>query len=412
MTEPSFLTEDGTWPLGNDHNYARIGTEMIKYKGITDKPPYTLQNVTRGDASKAVAHKAGDELAKLQMNCYHGYVPDMKLLLDYAEYYANLMHRNEMDSIDFDGLESVLYQNHGYYGVRVFMRRLFETYAKLTGGKYPHVTGSNVFSGAWEYMDACNVGGGNNMFDPVGNRWGIEGKDMRNAFSSSYYPATFGIQGWRSDWSVSDAENLQAKAIGWDATYALSTSQNEIERSGEKDAIIKTFRAWQNARAASAFTKDQKKRLQDSGLKFHLDQTGDNAFVLYPVKEIKIADSAGNEAKSLAIANPYGAQPLQFALRMGDAAKSCVIALSGGSQIKCNERMRNGQYIICKGDKACLADSNRKKIAELALDAADLPPGESRIGVQFPAEDEKAKVPFDLTVWVLGKGEGVGKRGL
>ena len=142
-----------------------------------------------------------------------------------------------------------------------------------------------------------------------------------------------------------------------------------------------------------------------------MDQTGDNAFVLYPVKEIKIANSAGNEAKSLAIANPYGAQPLQFALRMGGAAKSCVIALSGGSQIKCNERLRNGQYIICKGDKACLADSNRKKIAELALDAADLPPGESRIGVQFPAEDEKAKVPFDLTVWVLGKGEGVGKRG-
>ena len=120
VTDPSFLTENGTWPLGNDYNYPRIGTEMMRYKGISDKPPYTLQNVTRGHASKAVAHKAGDEVAKLQMNCYNGFVPDMKLMLDYADYYANLMHRNGMDSIDFDGLESTLYQNHGYYGVRVF----------------------------------------------------------------------------------------------------------------------------------------------------------------------------------------------------------------------------------------------------------------------------------------------------
>ena len=94
VTDPSFLTEDGTWPLGNDHNYARIGAEMIKYKGITDKPPYTLLNVETRPRLEGSAHKAGDELAKLQMNCYHGYVPDMKLLLDYADYYADLMYRN------------------------------------------------------------------------------------------------------------------------------------------------------------------------------------------------------------------------------------------------------------------------------------------------------------------------------
>jgi hypothetical protein len=86
------------------------------------------------------------------LNSYHGYAPDMKLLLDYADYYAHLMYSNRMESIDFDGLESTLYQNHGYYAVRVFMRRLFETYARLTGGKAPRVTGSNVFAGAWEYV--------------------------------------------------------------------------------------------------------------------------------------------------------------------------------------------------------------------------------------------------------------------
>jgi hypothetical protein len=263
------------------------------------------------------------------------------------------------------------------------------------------------------YMDACNVGGGNNMFDPVGNRWGIEGKDVRNAFSNSYYPPTFGIQNWRSDWSVYDAENLQAKALGWDATYALSTSQDAIERTGEKEAILKTFRAWQNARAANDFTKEQKKRLRDSDLKFHLDQTGEDAFVLYPVKEIRFAESTGDEAKPLAIANPYGAQPLQFALRVGGAAKGCAISLPDGGQIKCDKKLANGQFIICKGDLGYVADYNRKKLAELPLDhAAKLPAGESKIDVRLPAEDGKTQVRFEMTVWVLGKGEDVGKRGL
>ena len=74
-------------------------------------------------------------------------------------------------------------------------------------------------------MNACNVGGGDHMFNPVSGRRGIEGKDIGNGFSSSYFPATFGIQGFNSGWSLYDAENLEAKAVGWEATYGLSVSQ-------------------------------------------------------------------------------------------------------------------------------------------------------------------------------------------
>ena len=158
MTDPSFLAEKGTWPWGDGSNYLRIGGEMLRYEGISAAAPWTLKGVKRGHASKAVAHKAGDELVKLQQNCYNGFCPDMTLMPDYADYYADLMARNGMDTINFDGFESTVYMNHGYYGVRVFCRRLFETFAKLTGGKYPRVTGSNVFAGAWEYMNVCDVG--------------------------------------------------------------------------------------------------------------------------------------------------------------------------------------------------------------------------------------------------------------
>ena len=65
--------------------------------------------------------------------------PDMTRLLDYADYYADLMYRNGMDAINFDGFESTVYQNHGYYAVRIFCRRLFETYARLSGGNIQKV---------------------------------------------------------------------------------------------------------------------------------------------------------------------------------------------------------------------------------------------------------------------------------
>ena len=283
VTDPSFLAEKGTWTQGDDSNYLRIGGEMLRYDGISDSAPWTLKGIKRGHASKALAHKAGDEVVKLMQNCYNGFVPDMQRLLDYADYYADLMYRNGMDAIGFDGFESTVYQNHGYYAVRIFCRRLFETYARLTGGKVPRVTGSNVFTGSWEYMNACNVGGGDNMFNASSGRRGIEGKDIGNGFSHSYFPATFGIQNWHSEWSVYDAENLQAKAIGWDATYAFSVSQAVIDRSGERDAIFKAFRAWQAARAAGAFSKALKQRLRDPDYKFHLEQTGDK--VLRPVSD-------------------------------------------------------------------------------------------------------------------------------
>jgi len=406
VTDPSFLAEKGTWPQGDNSNYLQIGGEMLRYDGISETAPWTLIGIKRGHASKAVAHKAGDELVKLQQNCYNGFVPDMKLMLDYAEYYADLMYRNGMDTINFDGFESTVYLNHGYYGVRIFCRRLFETYAKLTGGRFPRVTGSNVFAGSWEYMNVCDVGGGDNMFNAVSGRRAIEGKDIGTGFSSSYFPATFGIQGFNSGWSLYDAENLQAKAVGWDATYALSVSQAALDNCGERDAIFKAFRAWQNARALGVFTKEQKLKLRDPDYKFHLEQTGEKTFTMFPVKETKVSENAGNEAKQFTIANPYDAQSLRFSLRVSGGVNGCVITLPDGTQIKSVAKMEKNQFIICKGNHAYLADSNRKKIAELALTrVATLPVGESKIGVQLPGT---AKLRVDLTVWAFGKGETLG----
>ncbi len=388
VANPSFLAEKGTWHGGPEGSVLRIGKEMLTYTGIEGDQ---LQGVKRGQyGTTAAAHEQNDELVKLQMNCYHGFVPDMTLLGEYADYYAQLMNDGGMEYVDFDGLESTIYQNQGYFAVRTFYRRLFDTYRHLSGGKYLRVMGSCVFPGSWEYMSVCNVGGGNNMFDPVLNRWGIEGKDIRNGFSNSYFPSTFGIQDYHSDWSVYDAENLQAKSIGWGATYMLGLSQEAVERSGEKSAIFTAFRTWEDARGL--FSKSAKARLRDPDFKFHLERDG-KRFNLYPVREIRSSDS------EVVLHNPHENQALEFSLQVLTATDGVTITLPNGSVVKCPQRLEAGQFIIRKGDRTYLADKFRKPIAMLMLGATcSLPKGDSKVQIQTMGR-------FQLTTWIRGIGE-------
>ncbi|HTQ09574.1 MAG TPA: hypothetical protein VMI31_05840 [Fimbriimonadaceae bacterium] len=398
VTDPSFLGEDGTWPMRDGSNTLRIGTELLTYTSIVKNE---LQGVKRGyDGTTAQAHRAGDELDKLQMNCYNGFVPDMRLIPAYADYYAKAMAENGMGYIDFDGLESTLYQNQGYYGVRVFFRRLFDTYAKLSGGKCPRVMGSCVFAGGWDYMSVCNVGGGNNMFDPIFNRWGIEGKDVRYGFSDSYFPPTFGIQDFHSNWTVYDVENLQAKAIGWGATYMLGLSQNVVEKSGEKDAIFKAFRIWGDARESGVFSPAVKNELADLTKKFHLEPTGPRSYRLVPITEVRLSGRAGAPFE---LVNAGADQPLKFSLRIVDAANGLVVSLPGGVTIDCRARADAGDYVMCDGHHAFLADANRREIADLLMSLpVRIPHGKAGISVGLAGSGSTGG-RFDLTVWLAGK---------
>ncbi len=406
VTDPSFLAEDGTWPMRDGSNTLRIGDELLIYAGISDSSPHVLKRVKRGQfGTKPHAHSSGDELSKLQMNCYNGFVPDMEGMLQYADYYANVLAENGMEYIDFDGLESTVYQNHGYFGVRRFFRRLFDTYAAKTGGKALRVMGSNVFSGGWEYMSVCNMGGDNNMFDPVLNRWGIEGKDVRNGFSNSYLPATFGIQNLHRDWSVFDAENLQAKSIGWDATYMLGLSQDTVEHCGEKESIFKAFRTWEVARSLGVFTQSIKNVLKDMSLKFHLERSVGGSFLLTPIKESRGSLTGQGE---MSLANETAGHSLGFSIRFLGPVVSCRINLPGRKSVVCNRAIEAGQFVYSYGDHVYLADKNRQVVAELSVGrAAIAPAGKSKIEVNaVPQAPSLAKM--DVVVWVEGKPVRIG----
>lgn len=409
VNDPSFLAERGTWHGGDGSNFLRIGGEMLRYESLSESAPWTLRGVRRAQSgSKAAAHRAGEELVKLQQNCYHGFAPDMELMLDYADYYADLMARNAMDSIGFDGYESLTYQNHGYYAFKAFNRRLCEAYHKLTG-RWPRITGSNVFAGCWEFMNQCNVGGGGNMFHPDSGQWAIEGKDIRNGFGNSYFPPTFGIQSWRKD--IYDAETLMSMATAWDGTFALNVDAAAIEATPDKDAIFKAFNAWMEARGGQLFTKAQKEMMKDPAFKYHLERTGEGSFLLYKVVPFHEGFDSTPNPTDVTVANAGGEQPFQFMVQPDCDADGADITLPDGSVLRVDRKLERLQFIVCQGSYAYLAAPNKSKIADLTLEKpAHLPAGGGKISVKFRMADPRAKIRFGFWSWTLGQGEKVGKQ--
>ncbi|MGY0036418.1 hypothetical protein [Pedobacter sp. NJ-S-72] len=394
---------------GNHTNVLKIGKELIEYNGITETKPYTFLHVKRGfHGTTRGSFAAGTTIVKLQPNCYRGFAPDMNLQEVYADYYGKWLTDGGMDYIDFDGLESCIYQGQGQYSFKRFFGKLFESYKK-NGGKYLRVMGSAVNEGSWHYMSVCNVGGGDHMFSPVLNKWGIEGKDMRDVFQSSYLPATFGIIDLSSDWTMYDAENLQAKSIGWDATYMLGLSERGVENCSEKDVIFKAYHTWENLRNEMNFSKALKEKLKDLNYKFHLEQTGKKSFLLYPVRENRYSNQPYlPEGKSYQLKNEFEGQPLEFALRVyaekNQQANGIKITLQNGKQFLINRKLSDGEFIIYKNNSLYVGDKFREKLEEISSERnLMLPEGQSEISVAALHEGNE-KIKLELVVNTIGKG--------
>lgn len=409
VTDPSYLGERGTVAEG-DMNVLRIGEELLTYEDINKVAPWRLSGVRRNQfGTTASPHKAGDELVKLHLNCYHGFCPDMQLMLDYADYYAKFMAENGLEYMDFDGQESTYYPGHGEYGARVFFSRFFGTYEKLTGGKAPHIMGAGV---CWPFSTVCNVGGDPNMFDPVTSRFFTEGKDCRQGFSNNYFPPTFGIEHFQRSWAILDIENLQAKAIGWDATYMLGISEDVVENYGEKEDFFRAFRAWEDAREAGWFTKAQKERLRDPALKFHLEPSGNGSYVLSPVREMALSADADGKAHELSCGNPNWAQALQLDLTIAEphgkavAVEGVSITLPDGTALRSDRDFRTGEFIIVKGDRAYVADASRRKLADISMPhPVTLPAGESKFTLNCSGFQPGGQPKFMVTVRSVCRGE-------
>ncbi len=289
--DPAYLNEVASWEAHSPNlNIIKIGKELIHYLGVSDTPPYTLKNVTRGYwQTKKANHQAGDTLYKLQVTLDYGYeglIPNIYLQDKIAEYYADVSRINGIRFIDLDGQEFLFNNGHGYYAVKRFFRKMFER-ASAYNIPYVRISGATLSEGSWHYQSVWNVGGGKNMYDLKTDQWGSatsEGKDLRDVAFSNYFPATFGGNfGIDSSSTPEEYEHIEAISVGVGVTYLMPLNQKSVENCPRKYEIFDAIRTWENARAANAFPHKIKRELANPETNWHLEQIDKDNWKLYPV---------------------------------------------------------------------------------------------------------------------------------
>lgn len=290
--DPKHLEEIASWEGHfKDLNMVKIGRELIYYLGVSDHPPYRLLNVKRGYWKTVPSgHNAGDTIYKLQVTVNYGYdgvIPNMQLQDEIAKYYADVCYINGLAYYDFDGQEFLFNNGHGYYSAKRFFRKMFER-AKELGVPYIRFTGATLSEGSWHYQSIWNVGGGKNLYDVDTREWGSttsQGKDLRDVTYSNYFPVGMGANfPINSHSTVEQYEHIQAVSVGVGTTYSLQLKQKDVESCPQKEAIFSVIRTWENARAANAFSRSLKKQLADPANSWRLEQTDNNNWKLYPMR--------------------------------------------------------------------------------------------------------------------------------
>ncbi len=292
VDDPKYLDEIASWEGHcKSLNMVKIGKELIHYLGVSKEKPYRLLNVKRGYwKTIPTAHRAGDPVYKLQVTVNYGYdgiIPNLLLQDKIAEYYADVCRINGLAYYDFDGQEFLFDSGHGYYSAKRFFRKMFERAAAI-GVPYIRFTGATLSEGSWHYQSIWNVGGGKNLYDPDAREWGSttsQGKDLKDVTWSNFFPVGMGGNfPITANSTVEQYEHIQAVSVGVGATYSLKLSQKDVESCPQKDAIFKTIRTWEDARAANAFPRWLKKKLADSSRSWKLEAGNDkNTWLLYPV---------------------------------------------------------------------------------------------------------------------------------
>ncbi|MNT46126.1 hypothetical protein D3C72_1827510 [compost metagenome] len=84
---------------------------------------------------------------------------------------------------------------------------------------------------------------------------------------------------------VEDYEHVQAISVGVGTTYSLTLNQKDVESCPQKEAIFKTIRTWEEARAANAFPRWIKKELANPALSFRLESIDADHWKLYKLNK-------------------------------------------------------------------------------------------------------------------------------
>ena len=318
LTIPVASPEYFTNRLMNEMQTVMIGQELVRYRTVSTEPPWQLLDCQRGAfGTKASAHAAGTPAGKLMDHAYKVFFPNLEMQREIARNLARVFNESGLSHMDFDGHEGCLAPGEGTYGNELFAKEFFDhlDHTVINGTSPPL---SHFY---WHINSYCNWG------EPWygGFRDSMQEYRLNNqAFCErNFIPKMLGWYLLTPTTALSDMEWMLARAAGFDAGFALATSPDSLRKNPATGRIMDAIREWESARRRGVFSATQREQLRNPKLEFHLEAIDGGGWDLFPfhasaefTHEQRVLQPGEPTGAAWEVANPDGAQPIQFKVRV------------------------------------------------------------------------------------------------
>lgn len=359
----------------NSLHTVKIGTELIRYKSVTESAPYRLLDCQRGAfGTKAAAHKKNDIAAKLFDHPYNVFFPDINMQKEIAKNFANLLNETGVDHFDFDGFEGGLASGEGDYGVEQFAKEVYDN------TKHPLLIGTSISKTFfWHLCSYYNWGepwyGG---FTESMQQYRI---DNQGLFERNFMPHMLGWYLLSENTSMEDMEWMLARSAGYNAGFAMVASPKAIKKNAQSPALLDAIREWEYARTHHAFSTNQQEQLKDTRNVFHLEKINEGQWNLYQyalsplfTKEKMQKQPGEPNYSTWNFIQQWDAQPLSFKIYSKGKKgfiKNIKIQLDNYTDINLPVELLAGEYLVADGSSQILLfDAKGKQKGSYTLQVA------------------------------------------
>jgi len=341
---------------------AVIGEEIIRYRELSESPPWTLFDVERGAfGTHKAAHRAGDSIGKLADHAYRVFLTDAELSMEVGGKLATLFNETGLRQISFDGLEGNRSTGMGNYGEILFTSAWYD-------GLDPEIKNHFIADASrtshyfWHIYTRMNWG------EPwyAGFRESQTEYRLKNQayFRRNLMPGMLGWFRMTPETTVEDIEWMLARSAAFDAGYAFVTGFEALEGNGRTPEILALIGRWEEARMADVFSPDQKSRMEDVANEFHLDESEDGGWVLHQIHttthrfENRERQPGEPSHQSFSFRNPEREQTLAFILTaVGGGVEGISMEVDGVASVHYEEGLRAGEALVYQGGDRALVYS-------------------------------------------------------
>lgn len=310
---------------------ALLGAEIVQYERVSAEAPWRLLGCTRGAfGTTPAAHAAGADIGKLADHDYRTLYPSVEsgMMDEMADRLGRFVRENELNIMSFDGLEGI--STYGYPGEWVrarFVKRVADGWQREVISD-----ASNLLHYNWHLHTRMNWG---ELTQSAKVDVDVYRANNCQYFEDNLFPCALGwwrFDGPGLDWEATrleDVEYLLAKAAGYQAAHGLQTSPGAVAAHGQGEECLRLVRDWTALSTSGVLTDRQRERLREKGHDFHLERSADGSYELSEVKyspffwarpgagRLSLCSTDDRQrGMQSELHNPFGAQPLQFELRV------------------------------------------------------------------------------------------------